>query len=47
MKRRSSEIIGRKGEQSWVPRTAARSMLRAVGFSDEDFSKPLIALAVP
>jgi dihydroxy-acid dehydratase len=47
MKRRSKEIIGDKQAGSWVPRTAARSMLRAVGFSDEDFSKPLIALAVP
>jgi len=47
MKRRSKEIIGDKQAGSWVPRTAARSMLRAVGFSDEDFDKPLIALAVP
>jgi len=47
MKRRSREIIGSKQEGTWVPRTAARSMLRAVGFDDADFDKPLIALAVP
>jgi len=47
MKRRSREIIGSKQEGTWVPRTAARSMLRAVGFHDADFDKPLIALAVP
>jgi dihydroxy-acid dehydratase len=46
-KRRSEEITGRKGTQAWVERTAARTMLRAVRFTDEDFDKPLIALAVP
>ncbi len=46
MKRRSSEITGRKGSDNWVERSAARAMLRAVGFSDDDFEKPLIALAV-
>ena len=46
-KRRSEEILGRKGSKGWVERTAARTMLRAVRFSDEDFEKPLIALAVP
>ena len=47
MKRRSEEITGRKGTEKWVERTAARTMLRAVRFSDADFDKPLIALAVP
>jgi len=47
MKRRSEEITGRKGTAKWVERTAARTMLRAVRFSDADFDKPLIALAVP
>jgi len=47
MKRRSEEIIGSRDAGNWVERTAARSMLRAVRFSDEDFSKPLVALAVP
>ncbi|SHI79013.1 dihydroxyacid dehydratase [Malonomonas rubra DSM 5091] len=47
MKRRSNEITGDRNEGNWVERTAARTMLRAVRFSDEDFAKPLIALAVP
>ena len=47
MKRRSEEITGRKKTASWIERTAARTMLRAVRFTSEDFDKPLIALAVP
>ncbi|HKL25405.1 MAG TPA: dihydroxy-acid dehydratase [Desulfuromonadales bacterium] len=47
MKRRSEEITGKRQTRRWVERTAARSMLRAVRFTDEDFDKPLIALAVP
>ncbi|PNU18782.1 dihydroxy-acid dehydratase [Geothermobacter hydrogeniphilus] len=47
MKKRSSEITGTPGGADWAERTAARSMLRAVRFSDEDFEKPIIALAVP
>ncbi len=47
MKRRSNEITGNRQDGNWVERTAARTMLRAVRFSDEDFTKPLIALAVP
>lgn len=47
MKRRSEEITGRKNTAKWVERTAARTMLRAVRFTDEDFDKPIIALAVP
>lgn len=46
MKKRSSEITGRKGSKNWVERSAARAMLRAVRFTDDDFEKPLIALAV-
>jgi dihydroxy-acid dehydratase len=47
MKRRSEEITGRKNTANWIERTAARTMLRAVRFNDEDFDKPIIALAVP
>ena len=47
MKRRSKRITGEKGSTNWVERTASRTMLRAVRFTDEDFSKPLIAVAVP
>jgi len=46
MKRRSTDITGRKGSGHWVRRSAARAMLRAVGFNDTDFDKPLIALSV-
>ncbi|GAB4177682.1 MAG: dihydroxy-acid dehydratase [Geothermobacteraceae bacterium] len=47
MKKRSTDITGTPGSGNWLERTAARSMLRAVGFSDDDFTKPIIALAVP
>ena len=47
MIRRSSEITGNRKVGNWEARTPARTMLRAVRFSDEDFDKPLIALAVP
>ncbi|SEA54309.1 dihydroxyacid dehydratase [Desulfuromusa kysingii] len=47
MKRRSRQIIGERGKSSWVERTASRTMLRAVRFTEEDFSKPVIAVAVP
>lgn len=47
MKRRSNTITGNPQSGNWIERTPARTMLRAVGFSDEDFAKPLIALAVP
>ena len=47
MKRRSDGITGNKEAGNWEERTPARTMLRAVGFSDADFTKPLIAIAVP
>jgi dihydroxy-acid dehydratase len=47
MKRRSEGITGQKNGEKWVERTAARTMLRAVRFTDADFDKPIIALAVP
>ncbi|MCA1746961.1 MAG: hypothetical protein LC655_04640, partial [Bacteroidales bacterium] len=47
MKRRSGKITGDPGGANWAERTAARTMLRAVRFNDEDFAKPLVALAVP
>ena len=46
IKRRSREITGQRGSANWVQRSAARAMLRAVRFTDADFDKPLIALAV-
>ncbi len=47
MKRRSTGITGEKGGSNWIERTASRTMLRAVRFTDEDFDKPVIAVAVP
>ncbi len=47
LKRRSTILTGAPGSDNWVERTAARTMLRAVRFADADFSKPLVALAVP
>jgi dihydroxy-acid dehydratase len=47
MKLRISDITGNRETGNWIERTAARTMLRAVRFTDEDFTKPLIALAVP
>lgn len=47
MKLRSSHITGNRESGNWIERTAARTMLRAVRFTDEDFDKPLVALAVP
>ncbi len=47
MKLRSTNITGNRDTGNWIERTAARTMLRAVRFTDEDFDKPLVALAVP
>ncbi|MCP4343209.1 MAG: hypothetical protein GY799_31130 [Desulfobulbaceae bacterium] len=47
MKLRSSHITENRESGNWIERTAARTMLRAVRFTDEDFDKPLVALAVP
>ncbi len=47
LKTRSAEITGTKGTADWIRRSAARAMLRAVRFSDEDFEKPIIAIACP
>ena len=47
MKRRSHNITGSHATGNWEERTPARTMLRAVGFNDGDFQKPLIAVAVP
>lgn len=47
LKQRSAQITGQKGSKNWVTRSAARAMLRAVGYKDEDFNKPIIAVACP
>lgn len=48
LKYRSAELTGVKGNQNWAKRAPARAMLRAVDFKhEEDFEKPLIAVAAP
>lgn len=43
---RSAGLVGDKpGTAEWNKRTAARAMLRAVDFSDEDFAKPIVTVA--
>lgn len=43
---RSARLVGDKpGTAEWNKRTAARAMLRAVNFSDEDFGKPIVTVA--
>jgi dihydroxy-acid dehydratase len=47
LKRRSGLLTGTPGGEDWARRAAARAMLRAVDFSDDDFSKPIVTLACP
>jgi dihydroxy-acid dehydratase len=47
-KTRSKELTGIPSDKEyWLKRTAARAMMRTVGFKDQDFEKPLIAIAAP
>lgn len=34
-------------QANWIKKTGARAHLRAIGFKDEDFLKPLITVACP
>ena len=47
LKHRSGVLTGTPGGEDWIRRAPARAMLRAVGFTDEDFKKPLITVACP
>jgi len=48
LKKRSAALTGLHGDKNWIKRAPARAMLRAVDFKkEEDFDKPLIALAAP
>eukprot|EP00276_Gloeochaete_wittrockiana_P016593 CAMPEP_0184338290 /NCGR_PEP_ID=MMETSP1089-20130417/6814_1 /TAXON_ID=38269 ORGANISM="Gloeochaete wittrockiana, Strain SAG46.84" /NCGR_SAMPLE_ID=MMETSP1089 /ASSEMBLY_ACC=CAM_ASM_000445 /LENGTH=668 /DNA_ID=CAMNT_0026664705 /DNA_START=11 /DNA_END=2017 /DNA_ORIENTATION=+ len=47
MKHRSGKLTGTRGSGDWSKRSAARAMLRAVGFEDEDFDKPIVTVACP
>lgn len=46
LRQRSSALVGDKpGTHAWNKRTAARAMLRAVDFNDDDFGKPIVTIA--
>ncbi len=45
--KRSNRLVGLKGSASWLKRAPARGMMRAVGFTDSDFEKPLVTVACP
>lgn len=47
LKIRSGKLTGNKGSVDWIKKAPARGMMRAVGFTDEDFTKPLITVACP
>lgn len=47
LKIRSHLLTGTPGGKDWVKRAAARAMLRAVNFKDEDFKKPIVTVACP
>src|SRR4030066_2137392 len=47
LKHRSTLLTGTPGGADWAKRAAARAMLRAVGFTDEDFFKPIVTGACP
>ncbi len=47
LKGRSEELTSRQGGKDWLKRAPARAMMRAVGYTDEDFEKPLIGVAAP
>lgn len=40
-------MTGTPGSKNWPKRAAARAMLRAVGFKDQDFEKPIVTVACP
>ena len=45
--KRSNQLTGVPGEKDWYKKAPARGMMRAVGFKDEDFLKPLVTVACP
>jgi dihydroxy-acid dehydratase len=47
LKHRSNLLTGTPGGADWAKRAAARAMLRAVGFSGDDFSLPIVTVACP
>lgn len=44
LKKRSITLTGEVNGENWAKRAAARAMLRAVDFNDDDFKKPIVTL---
>ncbi|MCX8514963.1 MAG: dihydroxy-acid dehydratase [Burkholderiales bacterium] len=47
LKNRSTLLTSIPEHKDWINRAPARAMLRAVGFKDDDFNKPLITISCP
>ncbi len=47
LKWRSGKLTSKSGDSDWVKRAPARAMMRAVGYTDADFEKPLVTIACP
>ncbi len=47
LKNRSAILTSTPGAKDWARRAPARAMMRAVGYTDADFEKPLIGVAAP
>ena len=47
LKSRSQELTGEPSTGDWHKRAGARAFLRAVGWGDSDFRKPIITVACP
>lgn len=47
LKKRSGMLTSKPGASDWIKRAPARAMMRAVGYTDDDFKKPIVSLACP
>lgn len=47
LKQRSQQLTSVPGAKDWAKRAPARAMMRAVGYEDADFEKPLVTVAAP
>ncbi len=47
LKNRSIELTSIPGADTWAKRAPARAMMRAVGYTDSDFEKPMVCVAAP
>src|SRR3989339_768920 len=47
LKHRSNLLTGTPGGEDWARRAAARAMLRAVDFKDDDFTNPIVTMPCP